>query len=90
MLQTVLFLQRFSHFLELKASHCSMPLANFQKSEKLVLKFLCSIVIDFMERISSGLHSDIAQLSLHSITLKCQYNLHVSFQSLYNTLPLPT
>ena len=34
MLQTVLFLQRFRHFLELKASHCCMPLANFQKSEK--------------------------------------------------------
>ena len=34
MLQTVLFLQRFNHFLELKASHCCMPVANFQKSEK--------------------------------------------------------
>lgn len=34
MLQTMLFLQRFSHFLELKASHCCMPLANFQKSKK--------------------------------------------------------
>ena len=33
-LQTVLFLQRFNHFLELKASHCCMPVANFQKSEK--------------------------------------------------------
>lgn len=42
MLQTMLFLQRFSHFLELKVSHCCMP-SQFSKVRKLILKF-CAVL----------------------------------------------